>query len=205
MRQRGRAGFSVASRKPIREEMPSIRRRYLVALALAALAAVAWVVVPQVVDSVRSQHRKAELAAALRGLRRLQVPSNFVRLTSNCDWYRCYHILRQPTPAAARPIVREILASTGATPIRTDVPTPIGTGAVCGAHASVYGPLTLCTDPGVLHGHVIIVFLKFYEPFRDNHYVLPPRGSEVDVSFDCGAGAGSPQVTATDVNTVCPY
>ena len=186
--------------------MPSVRRRYLVALALAALLAVAWVVVPQVVDSVRSQHRRAQLAAALSGLRRLEVPSNFVRVTSNCDWYRCYHILRQPSPAAARPIVREILTSTGATPIRTDAATQLRTGALCGAHASVYGPLTLCTEPGVLHDHVIIVFLQFYEPFRDNHYVLPPRGSDVDVSFDCGAGAGEdPQVTAANVNTVCPY
>jgi hypothetical protein len=74
----------------------SVRRRYLLALALAALLAVAWFVVPQAVDSVRSQHRRAELAAALTGLRRLEVPRNFVRLTSNCDWYRCYHILRQP-------------------------------------------------------------------------------------------------------------
>ena len=186
--------------------MPSVRRRYLVALALAALLAVAWVVVPQVVDSVRSQHRRAQLAAALSGLRRLEVPSNFVRVTSNCDWYRCYHILRQPSPAAARPIVREILTSTGATPIRTDAATQLRTGALCGAHASVYGPLTLCTEPGVLHDHVIIVFLQFYEPFRDNHYVLPPRGSDVNVSFDCGAGAGEdPQVTAANVNTVCPY
>lgn len=189
--------------------MLSVQRRYLVALALAGLALVGWIVVPRVVDSIRSQHRRAELAAALQGLRRLEVPSNFVRLTSNCDWYRCYHIMRQPTPAAARSIVREILASTGATAIRPDAATPIPTGAVCGAHASVYGPLTLCTDPGVLHGHLIIVFLKFYEPFRDNHYVLPPRGSEVDVGFDCGAGTGNPgnppQVTATNVNTVCPY
>jgi hypothetical protein len=134
------------------------------------------------------------------------VPSTFVRLTSNCDWYRCYHILRQPSPAAASPIVREILTSTRATPIRTDAATPIRTGSVCGAHASVYGPLTLCDDPGVLQDHVIIVFLKFYEPFKGDHYVLPPRGSEVDVSFGCGAGAGhTPQVTAANVNTVCPY
>lgn len=180
--------------------MLAVRRGYLLALVFAALLAVGVVVVPSVVSSAQAAHTRAEVDAALAGLRRLRVPANFVPLTTNCGGYRCFRVA-QPTPQAARQLTGAMLRSMGATPV------PSQTG--CHSRSSRYGPLTFCGALGIVDSEPVLVFLSPHEPFVHGRDVLPPRGSEVDVDFACGIGPRSAdvvmEVTPSNKGSTCQY
>lgn len=168
-----------------------IRRRFVVLACLSVVGLAGYLVVPKVGHSIDRAHAQAELAAALAGLHRLKVPSEFIRLrTQPCteSVYRCYRI-DEPTARVAKAI-RGVLASTGA---EIDRRSP-------GCHRGAR--FTLCDYIGQLHGHTLSVDSLFYRPYRNGHYG-PVHGSEVDVMFFCGADSGNPNVTASNADTVC--
>ena len=160
--------------------MLALRRRYLVALALSALFAVGFVVVPNIVSSARAAHDRAELDAALAGLHHLRVPAKLVPLTTNCGGYRCFRVA-QPTPQAAYRLANAMLRTMGATP---------EPGQRCFSRPSEHGPVTLCADIiGSVDSEPLFVSISPYGLIVHGHYV--PHGSEVEVDFLCGIGPTS--------------
>jgi hypothetical protein len=163
--------------------MFAVRRGYLVALALTALLAVGFVVVPNIVNRARAAHARAEVNAAIAGLDRLRVPTKLVPMTTSCGEYRCFRIAHQPTPKAAYQLANAMLRSMGA------LPEP---GQRCFGRPSAHGPITLCNDTGNVDSEPIDVSIVPFWPVV--HRRIEPRGSEVDVIFVCGIGPRSDNV-----------
>jgi hypothetical protein len=95
-----------------------VRRRYLVALALAVVAGVASLAVPPIVASIRAQQARADLAAANTAFSRLRVPADFrpwpAADTIVCpSGLRCYYAA-EPTTAIAKGTLVAILRGVGA-------------------------------------------------------------------------------------------
>jgi hypothetical protein len=95
-----------------------IRRRYLVALAIAAIAGVAAIVVPPIAASIRAQQARADLAAANTAFSHLRVPTDFRPLpatdTIGClSGVRCYYVA-EPTTSISKTILIENLTRIGA-------------------------------------------------------------------------------------------
>jgi hypothetical protein len=96
----------------------NIRRRYLVALAIAAIAGVAAVVVPPIAASIRAQQARADLAAANTAFSRLRVPADFRPLPATdkvgCpSGLLCYYVA-EPTTAFSKASLIGILTRIGA-------------------------------------------------------------------------------------------
>jgi hypothetical protein len=97
-----------------------IRRRYLVALVIAAIAGVAAIVVPPIAASIRAQEARADLAAANAAFSHLRVPADFRPVpatdTMGCPsglGLRCYYVA-EPTTSVSKAIVIENLTRIGA-------------------------------------------------------------------------------------------
>ncbi len=73
-----------------------MRRIYLVALILAGLAAVGFVVVPKIASSIHAREARDALVAANSSFAHLKLPGDFVALKSDpdCQSYPCYRIYR---------------------------------------------------------------------------------------------------------------
>lgn len=103
-----------------------LRRGYVIALAVAVIAAVASIAIPKGANGLDPEARALQAADALArrhlpeamaALQRLAVPRDFRRITAGCMWYRCYVVPERTTQAA--PELRGILRSIGALNART--------------------------------------------------------------------------------------
>jgi hypothetical protein len=128
--------------------MLAVRRTYLVALILAGLLAVGFVVGPKIASANHAREARGALAAADVSFGHLEVPGDFVALKSDpdCQWYPCYRVPRPTTSVMTR--LPAILTSTGARPEGTLRQSCFAAG-VCGLK-------------GISHGYQVFVFLNRY-------------------------------------------
>jgi len=128
--------------------MLPVRRAYLVALVLAGLLAVGFVVVPQIASTIHAREARDALTAANVSFGHLKVPGDFVALKSNpdCQWYPCYSVPR-PTMSVMTQLPA-ILQSTGARAEGTLRQSCLA-GGVCGLK-------------GISHGYQVLAFLNTY-------------------------------------------
>ena len=139
--------------------MLALRRTYLVALTIAGLLAVGYVVVPKVAHTIHAQDAHDALVAADAAFNHLKVPADFVALKSGCQWYPCYYVPR--TTFQVQPQLPAILKSMGAkadATLAAQCPTPPGV-----LHA------VLCGFAGLSHGYQVIVFLGAYLAICGRH------------------------------------
>jgi hypothetical protein len=134
--------------------MLAVRRTYLVALILAGLIAVGFVVVPKIASANHAREARTALAAANASFAHLKVPADFVALKSNqdCMQYPCYRVPRPTTSVVAD--LPAILRSTGA---RTNLTLK----EACPEFGPPGTPVS-CSLIGVSHGYQVDVFLNQY-------------------------------------------
>jgi hypothetical protein len=97
--------------------MPAVGRSYLVALLLAGLLAVGFVVVPKIVSTIHAREARDDLAAANAAFGHLKVPSNYRLLSAsnlNCvSGLLCYRVA-EPTTSISEASLIAVLHTTGA-------------------------------------------------------------------------------------------
>jgi hypothetical protein len=149
-----------------------IRRRYVIALAVALVAGIGSIVVPtrsdrldpgaraqQAADALARRH----LPEAMAALAHLTVPRDFRRITAGCRWYRCY-VVPERTGLVA-PELPGILNSIGAFNAQTRLLQARMQAAGAGCHMASNpreGTWTQCAYPSVLADNNVVVFLDPY-------------------------------------------
>jgi hypothetical protein len=199
---------------PVQRRWYWVRRRYLIALFVVGIGAVAWAVVPPEIHRLKVQASKHGLAEAITAIDAVTFPRGFERIKSTkCTWYRCFYV-GKPTGQVA-PSLLAILGRMGvnttqltSTMRRQQAATdkqlrkwglparrshaPLG----CAVDSSVrLGPITHCALTATLDGHIVILFLVPYFVSRyssNKHLTLADEenaikhSSEVDISLACG-------------------
>jgi phage-related holin len=199
-----------------------VRRRYLVALFVVAIAAVAYTVVPPEIHKLKVQASRHGLAKAITAIDAVTVPHGFDLITSaNCGWYRCFYV-GKPTWQVA-PSLLGIIGRMGintaqltATMERQQADAdkqlrkwglpvhrskaPLGCGVLANPRL---GPITDCALSATLDGHVVVLFLGPYFLSRysgTKHLTLTAEdnalkhASEIDIALDCGYGSAPSQM-----------
>jgi hypothetical protein len=132
-----------------------VGRRYLVVLVLAVVGAAAWIVVPQVSNSIHAAQAKRDNAAAAAAFTHLSVPADFVHVSAldggPCVASLCYRINR-PTHAVGA-LISAILRSVGVTKANTLI-----TGNSCQTHQRP----GICQGFGYLDHNAMSVFVEPY-------------------------------------------
>lgn len=199
-----------------------LRRGYIIALGVTVIAGIAAVLVPHGAKGLDPEHRAQQAAdvsarrhfpEAMAALQRLQVPSDFRRITAGCVWYRCY-VAPQRTERVARELPA-MLRSIGAFNARTRLlqarMQALG-GAMNRAVAPVYqeghiaapslvgcspasnarvGTWTRCAYAAIIADNSIAVFLGPYLACHPGPCRWTNK-SEVDITPPSGAPAASP-------------
>ena len=96
--------------------MASVRPRFLLALAIVVVGAAAALALPKILHSIRLHDVRANLAAATKAEARLQVPADFIRLSSSnpqCLGDNYCYLVKKSTPTVVATI-RGIFRSFGA-------------------------------------------------------------------------------------------
>lgn len=134
--------------------MLAVRRRYVVALGVAAVFAVVLVVVPKVSSAIHDRNAAAALVAADAAFKHLKVPADYEpipktnrSLVTNlgCSWFPCYRVRR--SGRSVRLQLPAILRSTGAR--SSDSPSKTCPAA---------GPIPVCMVEGISHGYLVRIF-----------------------------------------------
>ena len=135
--------------------MLAVRRSYLVALIVAAVAAVGYVVVPKVSSAVHAQDANDALVAANAAFGHLRMPRDFEALKSDprdCPLsYPCYRVQR-PTRSVAKQLPG-ILKSAGVRLV-----DPAGDSCLFSARHPELGS---CSFGGVSHGYQVVAFVNW--------------------------------------------
>jgi hypothetical protein len=136
---------------------------------------------------------RSGLVAAEAAIARLTVPDS-TRVESSCAWFRCFKAARSSHVVART--IPSLLQALGAHTSGIDEVfrlkhVSFGCATVDNRRL---GPLTTCSYPAVLDGHLVIVFLGPYSPANHSRQRIPlattdyamRHDSELDIALGCG-------------------
>lgn len=158
--------------------MTGVRPLFLAALAVAVLGAAAAFALPKILNSIRADDIRANLAAATAAEQRIKVPADFIRFgpshTPKCVAWRCY-LVKKPTNQVV-PSLRDLFKSFGA----QAKPNP-GQGQLCSTTVAISpDAVGWCSYTGRIDHVLIDASVLPYEAFQDERLTSTPY-SEVDL------------------------
>ena len=153
-----------------------VRRRYLAALALAAILAVVLVVIPKISSTIHNHDAHDALVAADAAFKHLKVPADFETIPRRdrtlvvnlgCSSFPCYRV-RRPEQSV-RLQLPAVLRSAGAQSDNSQTDCPAGSRPGLG----------YCSIQGITHGYRVLIVA--FPILRPSTHAVRPIGTLVQI------------------------